>query len=130
MKKLLSIILIIGLSFAIAEATAKTNAKKKSSTKSTVAAPANVTVAKNYDGFPDPTGHVYRGKGNGITMTFDFDGRRSMTITTTYKKDKVIESWGWEQDGYRLYIMNEWLVISDDGRVISAPEGVEFYIVR
>lgn len=108
--------------------------KKKKTTKSQTTfnnTPANIQVGKNYEGFPDPTGHTYKRVGNGVTIILTFDSRHSATATYTYKKNKTVESLGWEQDRNVLRMPEFIFIVSEDGRILTDTEtGASLYIVK
>lgn len=129
MKQIFSFILgAVILLAAAASVDAKTT--KKSSSKATTNT-ANIEVATNYMGYPDPTGHSYKATGNGITMVLDFQDPYTCISTMTYKKDRAVESLGWSQDGGAIYMPGMTLYLSTDGKALQDPESeVIFKIIK
>ena len=111
---------------------AEAQKKSKKVTRTERVAPKEIEVQKNWDGFPDPTGHVYTASGNGITMTLTFNDPYSITVVTKDKRNKSVESWGWHQEGGVIYTVGATsLHLSEDGKALLEPESnVIFNIVK
>ncbi len=120
MKKIFVIMTLLGaLLLGGFSADAKTT--RKTSTRPKTAAAANITVAKNYAGYPDPTGHTYKTTGNGVTVILEFDNPYSLTFTTIAGRDKAVQSIGWEQNGFQIQASDVYLEISEDGKSLLDP---------
>ena len=132
MKKILKLLMILCFGLISGVAFAQ-NTKKKSpaKSKSKVETPANITVAKNYEGFPNPTGHTYKSQQNGVTIIISFDSPYSISAYTAYGKDRVEESWSWSQDGYLINAGPVYLRMSEDGRQLQEVDsGVVLNITK
>lgn len=132
MKKLLVLLMVLSVGLGLGEGFAqKTKKKSRAKSKAKVEAPADITVAKNYAGFPNPLGHAYKAQQNGISVIVDFDSPYSMSMYSTIGKTRGEESWGWSQDGYVINAGNMYFQLSEDGKQLLEMENqVVLKIIR
>lgn len=127
---ILSFVMIMLAGLQPSEAFAKQ--KSKRTTKSQTTTTKNIEVEKNWEGYPDPTGHTYRLSMEGYTWTLDFTSPYNLIVTTSYKKDKAVESWGWNQEGGVIYsVGGSCFYLSEDGKALKDRDSeLIFYIIK
>ena len=132
MKKICLFLLLVCMVLTTADIAAKTT-KKSSSKKSTTyfQKPNDVKVDKNFEGYPDPTGHVYKFSAKGVSITIDFETRYNVGVVTVERGVKTVESLGWSQDRATIYMPEVMFEISPDGKILTELEyGTELYIYK